>query len=57
MEVKQGHEQLEDEQLLSTMVANKEDMLEGVLLQDGNKNKGNKKDNRKCYYSILAPHL
>jgi hypothetical protein len=54
-ELTRGHEQLEDEQLLSTMAANEEDMLEGILLRDGDEDKGNENDEGKCYYSILAP--
>jgi hypothetical protein len=34
VELQRGHDQLEDEQLLSSMAANEEDMINGVLLQE-----------------------
>jgi len=57
VELQRGHEQLEDEQLLSTMAANEEDMLDGIMLRDGHEDTGNKYDKGNCYYSILAPLL
>ncbi len=55
MELTRGHKQLEDKQLLSTMAANEEDMLEGILLRNGNQGKGNDNNGGMGYYSILAP--
>ena len=57
VELQRGHEQLEDEQLLSTMAANEEDMLDGILLRDGHEDTGNKYGKGSCYYLILAPLL
>jgi hypothetical protein len=58
VELQRGHDQLEDEQLISSMAANEEDMLNGVLLQE----RGGDMVNNKSYtdssnYSVLVPLL
>ena len=58
VKLQRGHDQLQDEQLISSMAANEEDMLNGVLLQE----RGGDMVNDKSYtdssnYSVLVPLL
>ena len=59
VELQRGHDQLEDEQLLSSMAANEEDMINGVLLQErgGGDMVNNNNYTVSSNYSILVPLL